>query len=177
VTLNVRVSASSDDAEESASGNINLTHPYLDLVFDKSNQIVGMRFSNLTLPQSATIHYAYVQFQTGKVSSQVTSLSIKGQAADNPPTFRNLKKNISSRIQTTSSAVWVPPSWTVINETGEKQRTPDLSAIIQEIINRPGWTSGNSVALIVTGSGVRTAWSYNGLPSGAPILHIEYTVP
>ncbi len=177
MALNVRVSVSSDDAEESASGNINLTHSYLDLVYDKSNQIIGIRFNNLTLPQTATIHYAYVQFQTGKISSQMTSLSIKGQATDNAPTFRNLKKNISSRIQTTSSADWIPSSWTVINEAGEQQRTPNLSAVIQEIINRPGWTSGNSVVLIFTGSGVRTAWSYNGLPSGAPLLHIEYTVP
>jgi hypothetical protein len=173
----VRVTASSDDAEESASGNINLTHSYLELVYDKSNQIIGIRFNNLTLPQSATIHYAYVQFQTGKVSSQVTSLSIKGQATDNAPTFRNLKKNISSRVQTTASANWTPSSWTVINESGAQQRTPNLSALIQEVINRPGWTSGNSVVLIITGSGVRTAWSYNGLPSGAPLLHIEYTVP
>jgi hypothetical protein len=177
MTLNVRVSVSSDDAEESASGTVNLTHSYLDLVYDKSNQIVGIRFNNLTLPQSAVIHYAYIQFQTGKVSTQVTSLTIRGQATDNASTFRNVKNNISSRIQTTSSAVWIPSSWNVINESGVNQRTPNISSVVQEIINRPSWTTGNSVVLIITGSGVRTAWSYNGLPSGAPLLHIEYTVP
>jgi hypothetical protein len=174
---NIRVSSGSDDAEENTSGNVNLTHAYLELVYDKINQIVGIRFNNVTIPQNATIHYAYVQFQTGKVTSQVTSLSIKGQAVDNAPIFRNVKRNISSRSTTSASATWSPVPWTVINEAGLNQRSSDLSTIVQEIVNRTGWTSGNSLVLIITGSGQRTAWSYNGLQGGAPLLHIEYTVP
>jgi hypothetical protein len=175
--LDVRISASSDDAEEYPSGTVYLTSSDLELVYDKSNQVVGVRFNNLTIPKNATILYAYVQFQTAKISTQGTSLSIKGQAIDNAPTFRNTKLNISSRIRTIASADWSPPPWTVINEQGENQRTPNLFAIIQEIVNRAGWTSGNSLALIITGTGQRTARSYNGLPTGAPLLHIEYTLP
>ena len=177
ITLNVRVSSSSDDAEESASGSVNLTHSYLELVYDKNNQLVGMRFNNLNIPKQATILYAYVQFQTGKISTPVTSLTIQGQAIDNAPTFRNVKRNISSRLRTTAVSDWTPSTWNVINEAGVNQRTANISSIVQEIINQPGWLSGNSLVLIITGSGQRTAWSYNGLPSGAPLLHIEYIVP
>jgi hypothetical protein len=47
--------------------------------------------------------------------------------------------------------------------------------VIQEIVSRPGWVSGNALALIVTGSGKRTAESFNGDAAGAALLHVEYT--
>ena len=55
------------------------------------------------------------------------------------------------------------------------QRTPDLSALLQEIVDRPGWRSGNAVALILSGAGRRTARAYDGLQAGAPLLHVELT--
>jgi hypothetical protein len=47
---------------------------------------------------------------------------------------------------------------------------------VQEIIDRPGWVSGNPLAFIVTGSGRRTAVAFNGGAALAPRLHIEYTI-
>jgi len=41
-------------------------------------------------------------------------------------------------------------------------------------VNRSGWVSGNSLVLIITGTGTRTAESYNGDAAGAPLLHVEY---
>jgi hypothetical protein len=59
-------------------------------------------------------------------------------------------------------------------EAGPDQQTPNIASIIQEIVNRPGWSSGNSIVIIVTGTGERTAESYDGNPNGAPLLHLEY---
>jgi hypothetical protein len=42
-------------------------------------------------------------------------------------------------------------------------------------VGRTGWTAGNSLVLIVTGSGKRLAEAYNGDAAGAPLLHVEYT--
>ena len=64
--------------------------------------------------------------------------------------------------------------WTTIGDAGPDQRTPDIAAIIQEIVNRPGWVSGNDIVIIVTGSSERTAESYNGVSAAAPLLHIDY---
>ena len=66
---------------------------------------------------------------------------------------------------------WVPPSWTSAGDAGVAQRTPDLSPLIQEIVDRPGWAPGNSIALIITGTGHREAESFNG--GFPPVLHIE----
>ena len=174
---NIRVSVGSDDAEENNSGTVNIPHGTIELVFDRNNQIVGIRFTNVQVPHGATILYSYIQFQAETTNSQLTTLTITGQAADNPLTFKNSKRNISSRGRTQNSTSWSPVEWMVINEAGDNQRTSDLSSIVQEIIDRPGWSQGNSIVIIFEGSGVRTAWSFNGLPAGAPLLHIEYLLP
>ena len=69
---------------------------------------------------------------------------------------------------------WSPLPWTTMGEAGPDQRTPDISQIIQEIVSRPDWSSGNSLAFIITGTGKRVAESYNGDQGGAPLLHVEF---
>ena len=54
--------AGSDDAEEAASGGMSLTSSDLELVYDGSNQKVGMRFTSVAVPRGATITRAYLQF-------------------------------------------------------------------------------------------------------------------
>jgi hypothetical protein len=49
-----------------------------------------------------------------------------------------------------------------------------MASVIQEIVNRPGWSSGNALMVIITGSGERVAESYDGDPDGAPLLHVVY---
>jgi hypothetical protein len=143
-------------------------------VYDGSNQKVGLRFPHLTVPAGARITTAYVQFEAAETQSGATNLTIHAQASDNAPGFTSATKP-STRTLGTAAATWVPAPWSVISEAGANQRTPDLSAVVQQIVGRPGWTSGNAVALIITGTGHRTARSYDGKSSGAPLLHLEYT--
>jgi len=171
-----RVAAGTDDAEESSTGTLNLTSPDLELVHDGSDQSVGMRFAGLAIPRGAVVTRAYIQFEAKEAQSEVTSLTIRGQAADNAATF-STSSNVSSRARTTAAVGWAPAAWAVLNEIGANQRTPDLSAVVQEIVNRPGWVSGNAMVILINGTGHRTAWSYDGLPAGAPLLHIETGPP
>jgi PKD repeat protein len=175
-TYERRVAAGIDDAEESSTGTLNLTSPDLELVHDGSDQSVGMRFASLAIPRGTVITRAYLQFEAKEAQSEVTSLTIRGQAADNPATF-STSSNVSTRVRTIASASWAPVAWGVLNEIGANQRTPDLSPVVQEIVNRPGWTSGNAMVILINGTGHRTAWSYDGLPAGAPLLHIETGPP
>ena len=174
-TVEVRVAAGSDDAEERATGSVALSSSDLELVFDKGgHQMVGMRFNSLTIPQGATIHKAYVQFQVDETHSGATSLTIAGEATDQAPTFTTANGNISSRSRTTASTAWSPAPWTTVGEAGPDQQTPDIAPVVQEIVSRPGWSSGNALVIIITGSGERTAEAYDGVQAGAPLLHVEY---
>src|SRR6185369_4739555 len=91
--------------------------------------------------------------------------------------FTSTKNNVSSRATTDASTAWAPSAWSAVGQAGLAQRTPDLSAIVQEIVARPGWSTGNDMAFVVTGSGTRTAEAFEGGAAKAPLLHIEYVLP
>ena len=176
VTVEVRVTSSSDDAEErAATGKMSLTSRELQMTADGSViQIVGMRFGGVAIPQGATILNAYVQFKVDETASTATSLTVQGQAADNALTFTTATGNISSRPRTGAGLAWTPIAWTTVGASGPDQRTSDIASVIQEIVSRSGWVSGNALAILVSGTGKRVAESYNGDKAGAPLLHVEY---
>lgn len=151
--VNSRVRASTDDAEESLTnnGSMYLNSTDLELVYDGPNyQMVGMRFTAITIPRGATISRAYIQFTADEEpTSESTSLTIQGQASSNALPFSTTSKNISSRPKTSASVAWSPSPWNP-EEGGPNQRTPDIKSIIQEIVNRADWSSGNSLAIIVS---------------------------
>jgi hypothetical protein len=172
-----QVVTGSDDAEETLSTHaVNLTSTDLELVIDSSLQMVGVRFQNVAIPKNATISAAYIQFtdKTGEdLNTNPISLTLQGQAADTAETFTTGSSNISSRPDTAASVTWVPPTWADA-AAGPDQRTPDLKSIVQEIVNRAGWASGNAMAFTITGSGSRRAWSYNGSPANASQLIVQW---
>jgi len=174
--FDVRIAAGSDDAEQDfGSTTPNLTSSDLELIADGSTpQTVGMRFRGLTVPQGSAITNAWLQFQVDEVSTEAASLSFRAQAADNPPTFTTGADDLTGRPVGAASVAWAPPSWPTIDVAGDEQRTPSLAALVQEVVNRPGWASGNALVLIVTGSGRRTAEAFDGVAAAAPLLHVEY---
>ncbi len=177
-TLVIPISTSSDDAEENTStGKINRNSSDLELADHETHtQLVGMRFNSLNIPQGATITKAFIRFLVDEESSGTTSLIIHGQATDNAPTFTTVNANISSRSQTNAAVDWAPASWDVIGVFRGPEQTPNIASIIQEIVNRSGWSSGNSLALMISGSGQRIAESFDGDSAGAPVLHVGYSL-
>jgi len=178
-TVDVRVSQSSDDAEESASGSVGLTSSDLELVRTSADQQIGMRFQNITIEQGAIINSAYIEFACDeRWHTEATSLTFYGQAHNNALTFSGSSNNISHRVKTGASVTWnIVDQWAT---THARYQSPDLASIIQEIVDRSGWESGNSLAIIVTGSGKRVAESWNGANGSgdlslAPRLVIDYT--
>jgi hypothetical protein len=103
-----------------------------------------------------------------------TNLLLRAQAADNVNTFTTATNNISSRPLGTKSATWVPPLWNVVDEAGPNQQTPSLVRVLSEVVNRPGWASGNAMAIIVTGTGRRVAKAFESDALGAPMLHVDF---
>ncbi|HAS42309.1 MAG TPA: hypothetical protein DCS93_17660 [Microscillaceae bacterium] len=185
-TVTSRVSSTNDDAEErgsnasSSPGQMYLNSTDLELVRDGSargNQLIGMRFRSLNVPQGATITSAYIQFTTDETNTGTTNLIIRGHDVSNAGTFTSTDGNISSRSLTSASVAWNNlPAWNTVGQAGSSQRTPNLSSIVQEIVSRSGWNAGNAMVMIISGTGERTAESYDGSSSSAPQLVVTYTV-
>jgi len=176
ITLTSSIASSSDDAEESENGTeVDIGSSDLELVYDGNNQTVGIRFVNVTVPTDANIQSAYIQFTADGDYNETTNLLIKGENVDSSVTFEENANNISSRQQTSSQVNWddiVP--WNDL-EAGESQRTPDLTSIVSEIITNNNWQQGNPITFIITGTGKRKAFSYDGNASFASELVIIYT--
>ncbi|MGH9957513.1 MAG: right-handed parallel beta-helix repeat-containing protein [Pyrinomonadaceae bacterium] len=181
--VNVSVALSSGDAEEQQStGRMHLNSSDLELTEDPGKwgstaprQVVAMRFANITIPKRATITNAYIQFTAKEQTwTKPASLILRAQASDSSAVFTTTAFNLSSRPLTSASVSWSPVVWSVVGEANTKERTPNLASVIQEVVNRSGWISGSSIAVIVKGSGHRTAWAYDGSTSRAPLLHIEF---
>ena len=165
-----------DDAEEVVSdGEMNLSSGDLELVDEGGEgQVVGLRFSDVTLPKEATILSASVQFTVDEVSRGSSALLIEGEAADNAAPFSGEAGDLSARTRTSRSQAWSPRVWVNVGEAKERQKTPDLSTILQEIVTRDGWSSGNALVLLFTGSGKRTAVSRDSSLEKAAVLRVEY---
>ncbi len=89
---------------------------------------------------------------------------------DDSSTFTTANNDISNRSTTTTGITWNVSSWDLLQA---KEQTPDLSSIVQEIVNRPGWATGNSLSFIMSGTGKRVAEAYDGSAGEAPRLVIR----
>lgn len=170
--VEVRVNNGSDDVEESASGWMYFDSTDIELVHDSNSQVVGLRFTGVNLPVGAVITNAYVNFTADETSSEAVTVQIQGQVSPNASAFIDKDGDVSSRIKTQNYVNWSPPPW---NTIGATHATPNLGSVIQEIINQPGWISGNSLVIIISGTtGHRVAKAFEDDPSGAALLYIEY---
>ena len=176
-TIEKKINVEEDDAAEYSNGSIFTSRHYLDMVQHRTLvQTIGLRFRDLPIPRGMKIESAYLQFEVDTPTSEETNLTIHGEKSPNARYFISLGKNISTyRPHTTASANWSPEAWTSENLRGTAQRSPDLAAIVQEIVDQEGWENKNAMVFIVTGSGKRVAKSFDGDSEGAPSLIVTYT--
>lgn len=118
---------------------------------DQNLLTLGVRFRDIAIPQGATIDSAFIIFHAheGKSTDDVALLDIVCEAADNAPTFdeTNFNENylLTDRPRTTAEIRWtVDEEWII----WQPYKTVDLAPVVQEVINRPGWQSGNALAFI-----------------------------
>lgn len=188
-TLNIRVSADTDDCtrglEEDA---FSLSTDYLYCGWGNAANVsqrgCGMRFAGITIPKGSTIDTAYITF-TAKASQSgtVVNTRITGEDTDNAATFSN-KADFDTRYAAHTTAVvdWDGlAAWTLDTE----YQGPEIKTVIQEIIDRASWASGNAMVLFwqdfddrsTAQAATRQGYSHNADPNKAPLLHIEYTPP
>jgi hypothetical protein len=164
----LRIQASSDDAEQSGA-SMNLVRSTLRL----GNGIVGVRFDGIALPAGASIQSAYVQFTAEQSESGAADYTIVGQLSDAAATFTTTDNDITNRTPVTASVNWSPAAWNA-NDAGAAQATADLSALIQELVDLPGWSTSSAVVLRITGTGARTAKSFDGSSAQAAQLIVTF---
>ncbi len=174
--LNISVNTDDDDAEEKSNGQMKLADRDFNIVeLRGAAQTLGIRLQNVTIPVGAQITNAYVQFDAKKDGSGSMALSIQAEDIGNAPAITSSSSNLSNRTATTASVAWNPPAWTK-DDAGPDQQTSDISTVLQEVVDRGDWVSGNSAVLLITGTGERIAHSHNSSATKAPELVVTYSV-
>lgn len=171
-------STSSDnhDAYE-INGSVSTSSDTLRLSYGTNTVTTGLRFSELNIPQGATILSAYVRFTSESFNVAATSLRIAGEASASSATFSSSNNNLTDRTTTSAYVDWssdndFPTSDDVVT-------TPDISSVIQEIVDLSQWCGGDNLNLLIEGTSSdsasnRQARAYDAGQGGSPQLVVTY---
>ena len=145
-----------------------------DFLLETLENIGFVRIPNVTIPQGATIGAATFDF-VAAAKSTPGAISIYGCDEDNSAQMADLA-DAALRAQTTASQSLSFGSLTA----GGSFTTGDFKGVVQEIVDRAGWASGNAMQFIFSqspGFGVVGASlaSYDHATYTEPTLNITYT--
>ena len=148
------VTISTDDAEQENDEIDALDDDDIDAGWegapeDQNILTAGLRFRHIAVPPGARIDSAYIRVWSheSKTAEDVAELTIYCDDTDDAETFTE-DALIDARPSTTATV-----DWTVDEEWGlwTPHTSPDLSALVQEIVDRSGWSAGNSIAFVLLG--------------------------
>ncbi len=180
-----RIDASEGDAEENGPTSLTPGAIYyisaINMVYDtlgakhRGQQTVGLRFTDVDIPQDALILNTYIQFDSWAPATDSTSVYIWTEDSEDAPPIVGTDFNISSRVKTADSVPWIDiPAWANFGLQGPDQQTPELASIIQPIVDKTGWMTGNNMCFIIQGYGLRLATSWDLNPDKAPKLVVDF---
>jgi len=176
------VTGGTDDAQETGGRFPSAATMGATLVMGAGDYLTtGLRFCNVPVPPGSQVISAYVQFTAAAADSNAVELTIYGEKTPDALTFTEGGiRDISGRTRTTNAVVWNADAWETADDAGAAQQTPDLAAIVQEVVSQPGWASNQAVCLTMDhggSAGARTAHACDGDPAKATVLHVSYRGP
>jgi len=180
-TLNLQVGASTDDAwQDAGATSSDLTAPDPNVgtgtAASSPDRAASWRFTAVGISQGESITSATFQLRkSGAAWSQVTH-TLRGENVDNSATFTTAL--ITNRATTTANTAVSDNT----NRADNAWISYTVTSIVQEIINRGGWVSGNALSIISIGDGAVDHASnayhfWDGVAASAAKLDITYGPP
>ncbi len=177
-TFTEQVSQSSDDGQQITASpfTVSITATVTKLLpaaLTGDCQYFAFRIQNVTIPPGATIGAAAISLWAPSASFVAMDATIYGNKVANPSALTASASYISGLAQTTNSV-----NWSATLTSGQFNSSPDISAIITELIGQGGWASDNAMLFILKGVSSSDACeieNYDGSSSEAPTLSVTYT--
>jgi hypothetical protein len=170
--VEVAVSTGADDGNEDANGTVWLARP---LLRSGAGAIAAFRFAGVPVPARARIRSATLWTVALLEGTRPIAVRYTGEATADSPQFVSVRHDLSRRPRTRAAVVDTPGPWPPLAYTS----SPELAAIVQEIVDQPGWESGNGLTLFVDDHGSRTRRRVAGfenpvLGAAGAVLLIRY---
>lgn len=111
-----------------------------------NNDFVFYRITNVTIPNASIVQHAYLKVWISSASSSggITAM-VKGEDADNSAVATTSVSSLSARTLTTASKTLT------VSDLDARYLYWDVTTIVQEIVDRAGWASGNAMAFMFSG--------------------------
>ncbi len=195
---NLQVSANDDDGSSTLNDGVwhsygNYDNSYTNTVHiplggtegDADVITTGLRFTSVDIPKDANITGATLDFMESWGGNYSTYVDNRIYASDESSCSLGSGNLPSSKTKTSAYQDWdsngsqgSSGQWYQANATVPP---PDITNVIQEIVNRGDWTSGNDLCILIEDDGSSTDWwfeprSYESGSSNAAKLDIEYGV-
>lgn len=139
---------------------------------------LSMRFTDVTIPQGATINSATISLTDNSTGGTATlAFKITGVDEDNTAVYDNSPiDDARTRTHTTAVVDW---DLTFTRTNGTERASSDIKTIIQEIVDRGSWSSGNAIGIYLYDDGTsNNYWDikyYSSYPNYTALLTIDYT--
>lgn len=161
-TYDAQTAATADDAwNNTAAGGVSDIHGHYALPGKGLNgysNCAGQRFTNVAIPQGVAVNSAVLKVHSSDDSNFLTPalyLKIVAQDVDNATAFDETDANeCSGKTPDTTAAVdwdlttgWAAHTW---------YDSPDVKTVVQEVTDRAGWSSGNSLIIKLIDDGTAT---------------------
>jgi len=186
-TINLQVSANEDDGYSYSGGynftdklytNLMLIGGAADTLINQGSLSIWMLFKNVAVPQGVTILESILTYTSVLDSTDVITTKVYANDVDNAvaPTSYNIWQN---KVRTTAYTDWALGSW--LRDT--EYDSPDIKSVIQEVVNRVGWVSGNDILILHNPVGTiqmgrrKRPFDYNDDSAKATKLEITYFSP
>ena len=143
-TVALQVGSGNDDGSEPGAGTPNLSGANeIAMLTNSVNTWLALRFTNVTVPQGSTINSATLEVNIVGTSYDDPDVDVYLEDADNSAALSTSSNNISGRTKTTAKVTWSSTG------VGSGWKSPgDLAAVVQEVVDRGGWVSGNALTVL-----------------------------
>ena len=159
-----------DDAVESGLGIVDLHSSTVGITSPEASWF-GLRFRDVRVPRAATILSSFVVMRPALLGMDPAEWTVYADLSDPTRAFAEEIGGLSARPRTTANALWNVGAWTGI---GYQLSSPELATVVEEVVHGAEWTSGDSIGLLISGVGERSADSFDGTAAGAPEFWVVY---
>lgn len=165
-----------DDSVSFGDANFHNVDPYYWLSAEGVWHLA--RFTGVTIPQGSTINSAIVTAWSynGAGAGAANYVTVGLEQVDNAARASDAATAWARRTNRGSTL-----NWAVTNDgVGQPQPSPDLASLLQAVVDRSGWSSGNAIMFFMQPTsapdyaGTQLHTFYTGTP---PQIVIDYTEP
>ena len=179
VSLLTKIDSNEDDAQQTASGAVELYNDYLlsdeasDLATPSGVSLMALRFTDLNIPRGAEITRAQLRMVSPETGNRNAEFRVFAEKTGDSQPLTGYSGELTDRYDNRSNEFedWERGDWEDKDKPG---LSPDLQSIVQEITSDDDWCGGNALTMLLTGVNNKRVYTHDHDKWLAPILEVDY---